>query len=58
MNQQCSRSLVDPITYEVFTDPVIASDGHTYERSSILHWFERCRQQGRELTSPLTHASL
>ena len=26
---------VCPITYEVMQDPVVASDGHTYERSAI-----------------------
>eukprot|EP00193_Tetraselmis_chui_P006265 CAMPEP_0177759868 /NCGR_PEP_ID=MMETSP0491_2-20121128/4959_1 /TAXON_ID=63592 /ORGANISM="Tetraselmis chuii, Strain PLY429" /LENGTH=50 /DNA_ID=CAMNT_0019275721 /DNA_START=133 /DNA_END=282 /DNA_ORIENTATION=- len=27
-----------PIVGEVFTDPVIAPDGNTYERSAILEW--------------------
>ncbi|KAK9808919.1 hypothetical protein WJX72_006422 [[Myrmecia] bisecta] len=29
-----------PITHEVMTDPVIAADGYTYERSAIEAWFE------------------
>ena len=29
-----------PITGEMFTDPVVASDGHTYERSAITEWLE------------------
>ncbi|KAK9828804.1 hypothetical protein WJX72_002158 [[Myrmecia] bisecta] len=29
-----------PITHEVMTDPVIAADGYTYERSAIEEWFE------------------
>jgi len=29
-----------PITHEIFTDPVIAQDGHTYERTAITEWFK------------------
>lgn len=28
-----------PITYEVMTDPVVAADGVSYERSAIEYWF-------------------
>jgi len=28
-----------PITHEVMTDPVVAQDGHTYERKAITRWF-------------------
>ena len=28
-----------PITLELMTDPVLAEDGHTYERSAITDWF-------------------
>eukprot|EP00483_Globobulimina_turgida_P010910 UN10931 len=28
-----------PINYEMMADPVIAHDGHTYERKSIEEWF-------------------
>eukprot|EP00043_Microstomoeca_roanoka_P019705 m.225444 g.225444 ORF g.225444 m.225444 type:complete len:504 (-) comp17041_c0_seq7:4857-6368(-) len=27
-----------PITYDLFVDPVVASDGFTYERDAISHW--------------------
>ncbi len=30
-----------PITYEVMRDPVIAVDGHAYEREAIEEWFRR-----------------
>ena len=30
-----------PITLSLMRDPVIASDGHSYERSAITHWFEQ-----------------
>ena len=38
-----------PISYDIMDDPVICADGHTYNRSSIEHWF----QLGNNL-SPLT----
>jgi hypothetical protein len=30
-----------PITLELMTDPVLAEDGHTYERSAITDWFAK-----------------
>eukprot|EP01116_Phalansterium_solitarium_P020109 TRINITY_DN5833_c0_g2_i1.p1 TRINITY_DN5833_c0_g2~~TRINITY_DN5833_c0_g2_i1.p1 ORF type:complete len:590 (+),score=147.89 TRINITY_DN5833_c0_g2_i1:196-1965(+) len=41
------------ITLDIMTDPVVCSDGHTYERSAIEQWF----QQGNT-TSPKTNAEL
>ncbi|KAH8086062.1 hypothetical protein JL720_7262 [Aureococcus anophagefferens] len=41
-----------PITFEMMTDPVIAADGHTYERRAIEAWFSRAR------TSPVTNEPL
>ena len=38
-----------PITHEVMTDPVIAQDGHTYQREVIQGWFNAGNN-----TSPLT----
>ena len=35
-----------PITREVMRNPVIAADGHTYERASIERWFEQQRDGG------------
>ena len=32
-------SFLCPITQEVMTDPVLTSDGHTYERDAIEHWY-------------------
>lgn len=47
-----STNLVDllkcPITCELFRDPVIGSDGHTYERESITKWIQKHK------TSPTT----
>ena len=33
-------SVLCPITLEVFIDPVVAADGHTYERGAIQEWFK------------------
>ena len=41
-----------PITHELMNDPVICSDGHTYERAAIERWL---RSHG---SSPKTNAPL
>ncbi|CAF2873956.1 unnamed protein product [Rotaria sp. Silwood2] len=41
-----------PITYELFHDPVLAPDGHTYEKQAIEQWI---RRHG---TSPMTKQPL
>ena len=43
-----------PISQQFMADPVIAADGHTYERSSIESWF---RSKGKPV-SPITHTDL
>ena len=30
-----------PITHEIMNDPVIAADGHTYERRAIERWLSQ-----------------
>jgi hypothetical protein len=47
--EEVPERLVCPITFELMKDPVIASDGHTYERCAIEQWFERAQ------TSPVTN---
>jgi hypothetical protein len=44
--------LVCPITLELMVDPVVASDGRTYERAAIEEWL------GGHSTSPLTNLEL
>jgi hypothetical protein len=46
------QSLCCPITHDVMVDPVVASDGYTYDRRAIEQWLE---QNG---TSPMTGESL
>ena len=31
-----------PLTQKTFQDPVVAKDGHTYEREALLQWWEAC----------------
>ncbi|CAF0780593.1 unnamed protein product [Adineta steineri] len=52
MAGQYSNCLVCPITFALFHDPVVAEDGHTYERSAIIDWIQR------NGTSPLTRESI
>ena len=42
-----------PLTHELFTDPVVAADGHTYERSAITDWWST-----GHTTSPMTNEIL
>ena len=46
------KTLQCPITCSVLVDPVIAADGHTYEREAITQWFSRNSLQ--DLLSPMT----
>jgi hypothetical protein len=41
-----------PITYALMEDPVVAADGHTYERKAIKRWLQK------HSTSPLTNLRL
>ncbi|CAF0733855.1 unnamed protein product [Adineta steineri] len=45
-------NLTCPLTLAVFTDPVIAADGFTYERSAITKWLEKNDR------SPMTNQKL
>ncbi|CAF1391839.1 unnamed protein product [Adineta steineri] len=45
-------TLLCPITHQIFKDPVLAEDGHTYERESIVQWVQN------HGTSPLTRQPL
>ena len=47
-----------PITHELMLDPVMCSDGQTFDRASIFRWFAQCDAEGRVCTSPTTGAVL
>ena len=46
---QIPKNFICPITHEVMQDPVILSDGTSYERHAITQWFEAGNN-----TSPMT----
>ena len=46
------KSFLCPITCELMMDPVIACDGHSYERSAIEKWLSKSRK------SPMTGLNL
>ena len=48
-----SRTLTCPIMQSLMTDPVMCSDGHTYERAAIVRWFA-----SGSSTSPVTNRQL
>ena len=46
------KHLLCPITCELMLQPVVAPDGHTYERTAIERWLAKKR------TSPMTAAPM
>jgi serine/threonine protein kinase len=50
-NEEAPNEYLCPITGELMEDPVVAADGHTYERAAIEQWFATGRR-----TSPKTNA--
>jgi hypothetical protein len=49
--EEAPNEYMCPITGELMEDPVVAADGHTYERAAIEQWFATGRR-----TSPKTNA--
>lgn len=49
---ECPEVFLCPITLEIMSDPVIAADGHTYERGPMEDWLKS------HDTSPTTNAAL
>ncbi|GBG29315.1 U-box domain-containing protein 54 [Hondaea fermentalgiana] len=41
-----------PILQTIMRDPVVAADGHTYERAAMEEWFRSCNDA--QVTSPMT----
>ncbi|CAF0856039.1 unnamed protein product [Didymodactylos carnosus] len=42
-DQDMLQAITDPISKKILQDPVLASDGYTYERKNILKWFEKSK---------------
>ena len=51
--KEIPKEYICPISQELFVNPVIANDGHTYEQSAIKRWFS-----SGKLKSPLTNEYL
>ncbi|XP_029120615.1 U-box domain-containing protein 43 isoform X2 [Elaeis guineensis] len=48
------RNFLCPLTKEVMKDPVVVESSQTYERTAIRYWFDRCLEDGRDPTCPVT----
>lgn len=55
---ESSHKFIDPISLDLMKDPVVAADGHSYDRQTITKWFDAQRAQGRPITSPRTNLPL
>ena len=53
----CPDEFNCPITFCKMADPIVASDGHSYERAALQSLFERAAA-GHEVPSPLTREPL
>lgn len=52
------HSIRDPITFQVFRDPVVASDGYTYERSAMERFIAQSEELHGTAKSPMTNEPL
>lgn len=52
------RAIQDPITLGIFRDPVMASDGFTYERKAIEELIQRSEEMNAVARSPMTSEPL
>ncbi|TXG74405.1 hypothetical protein EZV62_002984 [Acer yangbiense] len=49
------RNFTCPLTKEVMKEPVVVLESsQTYEKKAIEYWFERCSEDGRDPTCPVT----
>ncbi|XP_057955140.1 U-box domain-containing protein 44-like [Malania oleifera] len=48
------KNFICPLTKEVMREPVALESFQTYERSAIEYWFQRCIEDGRNPTCPVT----
>ena len=53
------KAFLCPITHDIMKDPVVLSDGHTYERSAIEKWIKILGRRTSPMTGlPLPHIDL
>jgi len=56
--RELAEELTCPISQFLMVDPVIAADGHTYDRAQIEKWFRQQTESGKKATSPQTREPL
>jgi hypothetical protein len=56
LNDSAPDSLKCPITQCLFREPIMALDGHMYEKEKLEEWIATRQQKGLPLTSPRTGA--
>jgi hypothetical protein len=54
MSHSSPNNFLCPITLELMRDPVLAKDGHTYERKAIEDWFGQSNGASSTAISPKT----
>ena len=47
------RELICPITQEIFSIPVLAPDGHTYEKAAVVRWHSNSERE--DFVSPVSN---
>lgn len=48
------KNFICPLTKEVMKHPVVLESSQNYERAAIEYWFQRCIEDGRDPTCPVT----
>lgn len=52
------KNFLCPLTKEVMKEPVVLESSQNYERTAIQYWFNRCIEDGRDPTCPVTGQEL
>lgn len=55
---QIPDSYICPISRDIMSDPVMAADGHTYERQEIQQWFDLGKKTSPNTNKELPHCNL
>lgn len=54
LSEQVKETIIDPITSEVMTDPVINSQGNTYDRSTVNKIIDDANSKGEKPLDPIS----
>ena len=52
------QEFICPLSMELMQDPVVAADGHVYDRTSLEKWFAAGKKTSPLTGAPLTHTDL